>query len=346
MSPNYKIETEPEYQIQIPQQVPRQMMRRQDMYNMANNESYQHFNQGNAAFVGSVYQGSELQMYNTPQLAGSVMPQSHMVEHIPMQMDPSRTVYPGGSMVPAPYINYADNMCPQVMPMPMAIMTPANSSGQFTPNIYQQPINTEEEDEEEMDEECYDPRAYSSSSSSSHFFSPVSSYQPTYGLSLMACNNAMKNSSMRSPRETKAWTNPLVVPGGHVRLMSKNAVRMEKALPGKKGNYFCSHCSEQFRTIMELAEHMDLYSVRRSFHCTEEDCPWNVLGFATASEWSRHTRSQHGSVTLTMCTICNKPFTRKDSLKRHLQLVHENQDSRYNRKMRGLTIKKQKSVSR
>ena len=167
----------------------------------------------------------------------------------------------------------------------------------------------------------------SGSSSGSRQFPSVLSSSPMAYLGSTAA-------TPRQHREHRAWTNPSVVPGNHVALLTASEKRHVKARPGKKGNFFCSHCSEQFRTILDLAAHMDKYGVVRGFHCEDMDCPWHVCGFATVSEWSRHTKSQHGSVPVTTCEVCNKPFIRKDSLKRHTQLVHENENSRYNRKMR------------
>lgn len=150
-----------------------------------------------------------------------------------------------------------------------------------------------------------------------------------------------KRNKKKKSRENKAWTNPMVEAGLHVSLMHENPLRVEKALPGKKGKYFCSHCKDQFRTILDLCEHMDAVSVRRPFHCPDTDCPWHVAGFPTASEWCRHTRFQHGrgadqDAQKLGCESCGKKFTRKDSLKRHYILVHENENSRYNSKLRKL----------
>lgn len=143
------------------------------------------------------------------------------------------------------------------------------------------------------------------------------------------------------PRDpNKAYSNPVVVPGSHERLLSEHPIRREKALLGKKGNYFCNHCDIQVRTIIELARHMDSINIIRPFHCRVEECPWHVLGFATPSEWARHTRSQHGEIAVAICDVCSKPFTRKDSLKRHCLLVHVNENSRYNKKLRAQATKR------
>jgi hypothetical protein len=148
-----------------------------------------------------------------------------------------------------------------------------------------------------------------------------------------------KKNKKKKLRENKAWTNPMVMAGLHVSLMHENPLRTKKALPGKKGKYFCSHCKGQFRTILDLCAHMDAVVVSRPFHCPNTDCPWHIAGFPTASEWCRHTRFQHRNeadrdAQKLACENCGKKFTRKDSLKRHYILVHDNENSRYNSKLR------------
>lgn len=145
------------------------------------------------------------------------------------------------------------------------------------------------------------------------------------------------------PKGTKAWTNTAVTPGSHLRLLTANPALLPKAQQGKKGKFFCSHCPASFRTICELATHMDRDMVTRPFHCPDADCPWHVCGFPTASEWCRHTRSQHGGETDGVeCKECGKRFTRKDSLKRHGVLVHANEESRWNRKRRKMEMKRRR----
>lgn len=137
----------------------------------------------------------------------------------------------------------------------------------------------------------------------------------------------------------RAWTNPDIQSKkySHVQLMAFDPVRYAKAQTGKKGKFYCTHCDTKYRTILELCHHMDTEGVNRQYHCPHSDCPWFVCGFPTTSEWSRHTKSQHGEPeNILKCTICEKSFARKDSLKRHYVLVHDNAKSRYNKKMRSL----------
>lgn len=135
------------------------------------------------------------------------------------------------------------------------------------------------------------------------------------------------------------WSNPAIMNHEftHVSLMICNNTRLQKAQTLKKGKYYCTHCDIKFCTVLELCRHMDSVNVTRQFHCNHEDCPWYVCGFPSTSEWFRHTKSQHRRPEdVIECCICQKPFARRDSLKRHNQLVHENPDSRYNRKQRTL----------
>lgn len=173
------------------------------------------------------------------------------------------------------------------------------------------------------------------------FFPPSPAHSPDTQ-SLSSSPPSATSTPRKRPKNTKAWTNKNVTAGHHIELMTKNSCRVSKAKSGKKGKYFCSHCPSSFRTIMDLAQHMDESLVMRPFHCPEEDCPWHICGFPTASEWCRHTRSQHGSVDALGCQSCQKTFTRKDSLKRHVMLVHDNQESRWNRKMRKMKMKREK----
>jgi hypothetical protein len=92
----------------------------------------------------------------------------------------------------------------------------------------------------------------------------------------------------------------------------------------KKGRYSCTHCTHKFRTLRDLAAHIDAERIHRPHSCHELDCPWSIIGFSKRSEWSRHTKYQHENKTKYHCQIpnCQKTFTRKDSLRRHFNLIH------------------------
>lgn len=97
----------------------------------------------------------------------------------------------------------------------------------------------------------------------------------------------------------------------------------KKANKIKKGYFSCVHCGRRFATLAKYAEHIELFSVERPYLCREEDCPWSIVGFYKKTELSRHEKSQHGWAIFA-CTEphCDRSFTRKDSLKRHLGFVH------------------------
>ncbi|KAA8912242.1 hypothetical protein TRICI_003571 [Trichomonascus ciferrii] len=92
----------------------------------------------------------------------------------------------------------------------------------------------------------------------------------------------------------------------------------------KKGKYSCTHCTQKFRTLRDLAAHIDEERIHRPHSCNEPNCPWSIIGFSKRSECSRHTKYQHQTKTKYRCQVehCQKTFTRKDSLRRHTNLIH------------------------
>lgn len=127
------------------------------------------------------------------------------------------------------------------------------------------------------------------------------------------------------------------------------------SLSSKKGSYKCSHCTDTFTSLYEFVEHLDKYEIRRGHFCPVEDCPWSVIGLTRKAELRRHCVLQHflrgklkdladqsiqSDSRLKMVKLlyscnksnCGKHFYRKDSLQRHQRLVHENKDSKFNRK--------------
>lgn len=93
----------------------------------------------------------------------------------------------------------------------------------------------------------------------------------------------------------------------------------------KKGVYTCSHCSKRFPSILSFAKHLDQNNVKRPYRCNDQDCPWYYVGFIKAPEWKRHVSCQHDLRNQYLCPSlnCSKTFARKDSLRRHMHLVHE-----------------------
>lgn len=122
----------------------------------------------------------------------------------------------------------------------------------------------------------------------------------------------------------------------------------------KKGIFKCSHCAEFFPTLYMLAQHFDEHKVARYFQCPFKGCVWNILGLPRRAEVRRHCSSQHSTkiefercnenrlnatpttnVEKIICSHenCSRVFKRKDSLQRHIKLVHDNPHSRFNKRL-------------
>lgn len=95
----------------------------------------------------------------------------------------------------------------------------------------------------------------------------------------------------------------------------------------KKGACLCGHCGGKFSNLVEFSRHLDEFQIRRHYTCPlMESCVWSVIGFSKRSEWVRHIRNQHGPKGATFrCHYpdCQRGFIRKDTLKRHMMLLHD-----------------------
>lgn len=112
------------------------------------------------------------------------------------------------------------------------------------------------------------------------------------------------------------------------QMIARLAVNPEFAtacMKNKKGLYTCSHCSIRFPSILKFAKHLHQYDVKRAYRCDDQNCPWYYVGFFKAPEWKRHISCQHKLPNQYPCASqnCSKTFSRKDSLRRHMLLVHE-----------------------
>lgn len=121
----------------------------------------------------------------------------------------------------------------------------------------------------------------------------------------------------------------------------------------------CTHCNQRFDSILQLGHHFDKYKVVTPHKCPFDSCPYFLIGFARKAELRRHCLTKHfekGKLTQSInqnikqvlnnliysCKIdnCGKYFYRKDSLQRHLKLVHENENSKFNKKMKKNQLQK------
>lgn len=102
----------------------------------------------------------------------------------------------------------------------------------------------------------------------------------------------------------------------------------------KKGVYTCSHCSETFSKFCYLLDHIDKYNLVREFKCSNNECPYKIVGFSKLRQLRRHELTIHLSNEKCKCHYknCEKLFTRMDLLNRHIKTVHNNKESRFNRK--------------
>lgn len=129
----------------------------------------------------------------------------------------------------------------------------------------------------------------------------------------------------------------------------------EQSLQTKKP-IACSHCDYTAPNILELAKHFDKFRINAGHKCPFETCPFNFIGFTRKAELRRHCISSHfergklnestnQSVKTVLSNLvysckfpnCGKNFYRKDSLQRHLKLVHENENSKFNKKLKKMS---------
>ncbi|CUS22689.1 LAQU0S06e03796g1_1 [Lachancea quebecensis] len=119
----------------------------------------------------------------------------------------------------------------------------------------------------------------------------------------------------------------------------------------KRGYYRCAHCPKMFSNVLEYAKHIDEFEIQRDYKCPFVLCPWKILGLPRRPELRRHCAIQHKmeipkelKSTLKLgetdfpimeCTspYCDKKFYRRDSYARHVAMVHDKSDSRFNKRL-------------
>lgn len=114
----------------------------------------------------------------------------------------------------------------------------------------------------------------------------------------------------------------------------------------------CTHCPEEFHEHIKFAAHLDAIKQNRTFKCPLKSCPWSILGHIRKVDLRRHcmVHFPKGKVGREIQTIlaeerqnitelvfpchmnCGKYFYRKDSLKRHIKLLHDSCKPKYHRK--------------
>ncbi|KAL3236454.1 Rme1p [Nakaseomyces bracarensis] len=125
--------------------------------------------------------------------------------------------------------------------------------------------------------------------------------------------------------------------------------------PQKRGLYRCAHCPSTFGTIFEYASHLDEYRVERKYKCPFKRCAWRILGLPRRSDLRRHCAIQHkyelykelkrdlnlseDAYPSLVCPVlfCQKEFYRRDAFKRHLSIVHQNENSRFNKRLKRIS---------
>lgn len=119
----------------------------------------------------------------------------------------------------------------------------------------------------------------------------------------------------------------------------------------KRGYYRCAHCPKMFSSVLDYAKHIDEFNIRREYKCPFKLCPWKILGLPRRPELRRHCAIQHKTEiprelksVLKLCDsdfpimecpspYCNKKFYRRDSYARHVSMVHEKTESRFNKRL-------------
>ena len=156
---------------------------------------------------------------------------------------------------------------------------------------------------------------------------------------------------------------PITPPTSPDELSLVQQLRLDKPLmevistKHKRGSYRCAHCPKMFSTVMEYASHMDEYQIKRAYKCPFPLCPWKILGLPRRSDLRRHCAIQHKqelrsdlkkylnlkdeTYPIIECPniYCPKTFYRRDAYNRHVSIVHERADSRFNKRLERLLMK-------
>lgn len=88
-----------------------------------------------------------------------------------------------------------------------------------------------------------------------------------------------------------------------------------------KKKYRCEfkNCGRKYESEGELVQHVMKHIENKPFHCDWPDCNWR---FKSASNLRRHELLHSGRAFVYECGFCYTKFTRKDTLKAHLNRFH------------------------
>ncbi|KAF6009878.1 hypothetical protein HII12_003424 [Brettanomyces bruxellensis] len=109
----------------------------------------------------------------------------------------------------------------------------------------------------------------------------------------------------------------------------------------KYGDYKCLHCGQVFPSVVVFAKHLDENRLIRFKPPADSKESEYLFGTSTPGPEtrtliaSRKVASVDG-MKMNICGIkgCGRMFKRKDSLRRHERLVHENKNSRFNQRLK------------
>jgi hypothetical protein len=140
------------------------------------------------------------------------------------------------------------------------------------------------------------------------------------------------------------------------RLYEKFSAKDVKSIRFVEAESSCSHCEVRFNNYVDLVDHYSAHATvslnTRNHTCPVDLCPMQIIGFDKRANLRHHVVTHHFSKGYILpedavyskelqqliytCEdqLCGKGFYRRDSLTRHIKLVHHNQQSQFNMKLR------------